>query len=141
MTSMAQSMVAEPPCRVCGRPSARVELVAPGKLPAQWDQWTPGRRKAFEQYREPGRWYLLLEGTAAGNGWRGDPVDHARAAQIAAAFCQPYTYARVHTAGFFDDAGLCGECDAPYCYRHWNITDTGLGYCPQGHSRGLDQLW
>jgi hypothetical protein len=137
----ARNMVAEPPCRICGTPSARVELVAPGEPPAQWNQWDADRRTAFEHHREPGRWHLLFEGTAAGNGRCGDPVDPARAARITAAFSQPCTYARVHTAGFFDDAGLCGECNAPYCYRHWHVSETGLGHCPNGHSKSLDPLW
>ena len=34
---LARPMVVTPPCAVCGTPSARVELVAPGQLPAEWE--------------------------------------------------------------------------------------------------------
>jgi hypothetical protein len=33
---MATPIVATPPCAACGTPATRVELVAPGQLPAQW---------------------------------------------------------------------------------------------------------
>lgn len=39
---LAQATVVTPPCAVCGTPSARVELVAPGELPAEWEQWPSG---------------------------------------------------------------------------------------------------
>ena len=38
---------------------------------------------------------------------------------------------QVATAGFYDDAGFCQDCDAPYCYRH----------CPLGHGKSLDPHW
>jgi len=24
----------------------------------------------------------------------------------------------------------CADCDAPYCYLRWNVTESGYGYCP-----------
>jgi hypothetical protein len=47
----------------------------------------------------------------------------------------------VHAAGFYDDAGFCQSCDAPYCYRHWQVTRSGYGYCPHGHGKSLDPHW
>ena len=38
---------------------------------------------------------------------------------------------------------LCPNGDAPNCYLHWQVTESGYGYCPVGHGRarirtGLD---
>jgi hypothetical protein len=137
----ATGMVATPPCAVCGSPSARVELVAPGQLSADWDQWNDERQGAFQRRRDPDRWHLLYEGVAVGNGWGGDPIEDGWAERIAEAFRQPWTYAQVRAAGFHDDAGFCGECDAAYCYRHWQVSDSGFGHCPQGHEKSLYPLW
>jgi hypothetical protein len=43
------------------------------------------------------------------------PIDAARAGQVAAAFEPPLSYAQVHTAGFYGDAGVCDRSDVPYC--------------------------
>jgi hypothetical protein len=137
---MTMGIVGAPACAVCGSPSARVELVPPGELPAEWDQWTQDRRDAYERRRDRDRWYLLFQGVAAGNG-DGDPVDAKMATRIAEAFRQPLNHARVRTAGFYDDAGFCQECDAAYCYRHWHVSPTGFGHCPGGHGKSLDPLW
>jgi hypothetical protein len=51
---------------VCGQPLGGIELVAPGQLPADWDQWDHERRDALQSRRDPGRWLLLFEGVAAG---------------------------------------------------------------------------
>ena len=64
------------------------------------------------------------------NGY-GDPIDASRAGRIAQAFRPPLCFAQVHTAGFYDDAGFCQDCDAPYCYRHWRVSESGYGYCPR----------
>jgi len=133
--------VAAPPCAMCGSPSARVELVAPRQLPAEWDQWNLRRQAAFLDGRDPDRWQLLFEGVAGGNGWVGDPIEAGRAENIAAAFRQPWSYAQIHTAGFHDDAGFCAECDAAYCYRHWHVSEIGFGHCPRGPGKSLDPLW
>ncbi len=141
IASMAMGMVAAPQCAVCGSPATRVELVAPGQVPEEWGQWKAERRQAYEKYRDQGRWRLLFEGVAAGNGWVGDAIEAARAERIETAFQEPYTYAQVHTAGFYDDAGFCEQCDAAYCYRHWRVSETGFGHCPQGHGKSLDPHW
>ena len=134
---MAQAMVVTPPCAVCGTPSARVELVPPGQVPAEWEQWPGTVQVTILRQRQPGQWYLLFKGVAAHNGY-GDPIDIGWAGRIAQAFRPPLRFAQVHAAGFYDDAGFCQDCDAPYCYRHWHVTETGYGYCPHGHGKSLD---
>ncbi|MEV7331365.1 hypothetical protein [Micromonospora sp. NPDC093244] len=140
---MLQAFVAEPPCAVCGRPAAHVELVAPGARPADWQRWSPQQRDAYNaarQRHDDQQWWLLFSGIVAGNG-SGRPVDLAEAQRIANAFAQPYRYAAVTSAGFYDDAGFCGECDAPYCYHHWAVSRTGYGRCPRSHGKSLDPHW
>ena len=132
--SMAKPMVVTPPCAACGIPSARIELVAPGHFPAEWEQWPSTVRASIVRQREPGQWYLLFKGVAAYNGY-GDPIDARRAGQIAQAFRPPLCFAQVHTAGFYDDAGFCQDCDVPYCYHHWQVSESGYGYCPRGQKK------
>jgi hypothetical protein len=66
--AMGMGMVAAPQCAACGSPATRVELVAPGQVPAEWERWKAERRQAFEKYRDQGRWRLLFEGVAAARG-------------------------------------------------------------------------
>jgi hypothetical protein len=124
---MAQAMVVTPPCAVCGTPSARVELEAPGHLPAEWEQWPRTVQDSIERQRQPGQ-CLLFKGVASCNGY-GDPIDVSEAGRIAQAFGPPLSFAQVHRAGFYDDAGFCQDCDDPYCYQHWNVSEGGYGYC------------
>jgi hypothetical protein len=138
---MAKPMVVTPPCAVCLAPSARIELVAPGELPAGWEYWDSRKRDSFLRHREPARWLLIFKGVAAGNGYGGDPVDASRAGQIAMAFQPPLSFAQVRNAGFYDDAGFCQDCDAPYCYQHWHVSEGGHGCCPRGHGKSLDPHW
>jgi hypothetical protein len=138
---MAKAMVVTPPCAVCQAPSARIELVAPGELPAGWEHWETWKQDSFLRHHEPERWLLIFKGVAAGNGFGGDPIDVGRAGQIAIAFHPPLSFAQVHTAGFYDDAGFCQDCDAPYCYLHWHVSEGGCGYCPRGHGKSLDPHW
>ena len=137
---MAKPTVVTHLCEECGTPSARVELVAPGQVPAEWEQWSRAVQDGIMRRRGPGKWYLLFKGVAAYNGY-GDPIDANRAGQIAQAFRPPLRFAQVHAAGFYDDAGFCQDCDAPYCYRHWHVSETGYGHCPRGHGRSLDPHW
>jgi hypothetical protein len=123
---MNQPMVVTPPWAVCGTPSARVELVAPGRLPAECEQSPRTVQDGIKQGRQPGGWYLLFKGVATYNGY-GNPIDASRAGRIARAFRPPLSYAQVHTAGFYDDAGFRQDCDAPYCYHHWHVTESGYG--------------
>jgi len=144
---MAMGMAAALQCAVCGSPATRVEIVAPGRVPAEMEQWKAERRQAFGEHRDPGSWCLLSEGVAAGNGRVGDGIEETgeliEAAFHEAAFHEPYTYAQVPTAGFYDDAASCEQCDAAYCYRHWRVSasETGFGYCPQGHGKSPDPHW
>jgi hypothetical protein len=140
MPQMAQAMVVSPPCAACGAPATRIELVAPGQLPAQWEQWSHAVRDSFLRHRGPGQWYLILDGVATGNG-HGNPVQAGEAGRIARALRPPLRYDQVATAGFYDDAGFCQDCDAPYCHRHWQVSETGYGHCPLGHGKSLDPLW
>jgi hypothetical protein len=136
----ARPVMVTPPCAACGTPSARIELLAPGQLPAEWDQWPSAMQASVTRDRPPGQWHLLVTGPAAGNGY-GDFVDADRAGQIASAFQHPLRYAQVHQAGFYDDAGFCPGYDAPYCYRHWHVSNIGYGHCPRGHGKNLDPHW
>ncbi|MFE0529856.1 hypothetical protein ACFW0V_19890 [Micromonospora parva] len=140
---MLQAFVTEPPCAVCGRPAAHIELVAPNSQPTDWQRWSPPQRDAYTAARQRHsgqQWWLLFSGIVAGDG-SGRPVDPAEAQRIADAFTRPYRYTAVTSAGFYDDAGFCGHCDAPYCYHHWNVSNTGYGTCPQGHGKSLDPHW
>jgi hypothetical protein len=115
--------------------------VAPGELPAGWEHWETWKRDSFLRHHEPERWLLIFNGVAAGNGFGGDPIDTSRAGHIAIAFRPPLSFAQVHTAGFYDDAGLCQDCDTPYCYQHWHVSQGGYGFCPRGHGKSLDPHW
>src|SRR5258708_31762452 len=71
---MAVWILAEPLCAVCGEVAARVEVVAPGQLPARWRRWSRKHRRSFEQHRDPAQWYLMFAGVTGGNGRGGAPV-------------------------------------------------------------------
>jgi hypothetical protein len=85
-------------------------------------------------------WHFIYRGIEGANGYGGD-IDAERAARIARAFAEPYTFAKVHSAGLYDDAGFCGTCGKPYCSQHWNVSSTGYGSCPEGHGKSLDPHW
>jgi hypothetical protein len=138
ISSMAIGILAEPQCATCGDVTALVETVAPGQLPARWKRWSRKHRQAFEQHRDPAQWYLLFKGIASGSDRIGDPIDADRARVIGEAFQRPYRYERVQLAGLHDDAGFCEQCAAAYCRRHWHLSDTGYGHCPQEHGKSLD---
>ncbi len=139
---MPVPFVAEPTCAVCGKPATRIELIAPGGRPAQWGEWSPDRRAAFQNAiaRYGDSWWLMYEGLAGGNG-NGGPADTGKAQRISDAFTPPLSFARVHQADFYDDAGFCAGCDVAYCYWHWNPSSTEYGHCPQGHGKSLDPFW
>lgn len=77
---------------------------------------------------------------ATGNGY-GNPIGVGDAGRIAQAFRPPLRFDQVATAGFYDDADFCQDCDAAYCYRHWYVSETGYGHCPAGHGKSLDPHW
>ena len=138
MPEMAEAMVVTPLCAACGVPATRIELVGPGQLPARWEQWPATVRDSFLRHRGPGQWYLIRDGVATSND---NPIGAGEAGRIAQAFRPPLRYDQVATAGFYDDAGFCQDCDAPYCYRHWHVSETGYGHCPAGHGKSLDLHW
>jgi hypothetical protein len=90
--------------------------------------------------REPGQWYFIFKGVATYNGY-GNLIDASRAERIAKAFCPLLTFAQIHIAGFYDDAGFCQDCDAPYCYQHWHVSESGYGNCPRSHGKSSDPHW
>ena len=122
MPEMAEAMVVTPLCAACGAPATRIELVAPGQLPVQWEHWPRAVRDSFGRHRGPGQWYLILDGVATGNGY-GNPVQAGEAGRIAWAFRPPLRYDQVVTAGFYDDAGFCQDCA--------RRTAAGTGTCPR----------
>ena len=85
---MVTGMIATPPCAECGSPSTRIELVAPGEFPADWEQWPGTVRGTFLPHREPGQWYLIFKGIATCNGY-GNTIETSRAERIARAFQPP----------------------------------------------------
>jgi len=137
---MATPMVVTPPCAACGIPAAHIELLAPGQLPAGWDQWPGTAQGSFLRPPRPGQWYLLRQYTATGDSY-GGPIDASLAGRIAWALRPPLRLAQVRTARFHDDAGFCPDCEVPYCHQHWHRSDTGYGYCPYGHGKDLDPHW
>ena len=139
---MAKPAAAATLCAVCGTPYEHIEIVAPGELPSRWNDWEASRQDTFlRRHYRPGRWHLLIDRPGDGTHDFSQPIDAARAGQIAAALEPLLSYAQVHTAGFYDDAGFCDRCDAPYCYQHWNVSSSGLGTCPSGHDKSLDPRW
>jgi hypothetical protein len=128
-------------CAVCRKQAALVELLPPGHS-AGWpaDRMSPKVRAWYEEERKKKPWWLRYDGVESGSG-SGHPVGQDQAERIVAAFAEPLTYARVHDAGFYDDAGFCGPCGKPYCYQHWNVSSTGYGSCPDGHGKSLDPHW
>ena len=136
-----KGLVIEPPCAVCGVPTARIELVPPHGRPRRWPELSEGLRFAFLQYHEPTNWTFIYAGPGGGNGL-GDDIDVNRAMQIRRAFREPLRYLSIRGADLHDDAGFCAECGNPYCYEHWNSGGaTGYGTCPHGHGKSLDLHW
>ena len=133
--------VARPLRAKCGRGATFVELVPPGQLPHDFQTWPEDRRLAYtKRFGISGKWHFIFQGIEGGNGL-GDDIDAEQAARIAQAFAEPYTFAKVHSAGLFDDAGFCEKCDVPYCYSHWHDDNVGQFRCPRGHWKSLDPHW
>ncbi|WP_139829586.1 hypothetical protein [Mycobacterium gastri] len=126
-------------CAQCGKQAAFVELVPPGLRPHDFATWSDDDRRVYERhYGAGGNWHSIFEGIEAGNGL-GDDIGIAEAERIARGFAEPFTYAKVHSAGLYDDAGFCRRCEAPYCCAHWH--ERGEGFCPRGHWKSLDPHW
>jgi hypothetical protein len=137
---MAQPMVMTPLCAACGTPSTRIELVAPGKFSAEWEQWPATVRAIIVRQRRPGQWYLLFKGVAADNGY-GESIDASQAGRIAQAFRAPLCFAQVPHGRVLRRRGILPALRCPYCCHHWHVTETGYGYCPYGHGKSLHPHW
>ena len=107
-------------CGVCDRVAAKLELI--------YDHPTlsgPDQVLSIEQ----------SPGGSNGDGWK-TPLE--RAERIKAAFTPPHTLERSRVAGFADDAGFCGPCSQFYCWSHWNVLSSGVGWCPEQHIKTID---
>jgi hypothetical protein len=99
-------------CAVCGKQAALVELLPPGHSAGWADHPSPKVRAWYQQVRKEKPWWLRFDGVAAGSG-SGLPIAQDEAERIVAAFAEPLTYARVHDAGFHDDAGFPVGAESP----------------------------
>lgn len=88
-----------------------------------------------------GRWRVLVDGLFGTSGARGRNITAEKALKAKLGLSAPHSRAKVESAGFYDNAGFCLECEKFYCGRHWNISDTGYGTCPVGHGKSFDQHW
>ncbi len=134
-------MVFRPKCKVCGHHCASIEVIAPYEHPMEWASWDQRRQSLFRKHRASASHYLLYEGPVGGNGWVGDAITEARATLIIAAFAATPTPDKMQSTGICDGAGFCAECGEFYCPKHWSISETGYGVCPNGHGKSLDPHW
>jgi hypothetical protein len=88
-----------------------------------------------------GGWRLTFCGVDGSNNGGGDPVSFEKAQAILGALTPPYETAKIQAAGFYDDFGFCVPCAAFYCGTHWQVSPSGCGTCPAGHSKSLDPHW
>jgi hypothetical protein len=130
-----------PQCIVCKKTTASIEVIPPHELPQEWEEWEADRKERFLRSRNPDKFYLQYAGPGGGNGAIGDPIDPEEAQRIVDAFSQPVDAERIRKADFYDNAGLCMDCTAFYCFEHWSTTSTGYGTCPKGHGASLDPHW
>jgi len=105
-------------CAVCERVSASVEVDA----------------------LADGQWRLRFVGIEAGNG-SGDVIATERARALIEVLTPPIDVDRLDDLGFYDDAGICRDCQVPYCAEHWSVSVSGYGRCANGHGKTLDPHW
>jgi len=134
-------MLFRPKCKACGALSASIEVIAPHELPTEWTSWQLARQQAFNKYRKPSSHQLIYDGPGGGNGAVGHAIKAEDAASIIAAFTGAPTREKMKAAGIYDSAGWCQECREYYCPKHWSISSTGYGNCPNGHGKSLDPHW
>ena len=77
----AGHLLVRPPCAACGAPASSIELVPPGAVPVEWNDWSTEEQQAFETYRNPTRWRFLVKGIEGGNGL-GDDVSVEERGQV-----------------------------------------------------------
>ena len=110
-----------PKCAACDRTAASIRLVYGAPAMKQPDG------------------VLLIEDTPGGSNGDGWEITAARAERIKAAFAPPHDdFARIRQAGFADDAGFCSECLDFYCWSHWNVLSSGVGWCAKHHTKTID---
>ena len=95
----------------------------------------------FQLFNEFDKWRLVYEGSCCGNGSGGDEIAYENVRAIINGLTQPYTTQGIRSVGFYDDGGFCLECEQFYCSKHWHISTTGGGTCPNGHFKSLDPHW
>lgn len=134
-------MLFQPVCLICGQTSATVEVVPPHTQPDEWESWDDTRRQTFAKYRDPNSHQLLCSTPGGSNGWVGEAIDSELVDRIIAAFSGKPRAEAFQAAGFYDNAGFCAGCGAFYCEKHWSVSATGFGTCPQGHGKSLDSFW
>jgi hypothetical protein len=125
-------------CAVCGQTTFEIEVVPPFADPAGWAGWTEDERRAFDLRRWPRDYWLVCMGPGGGTG--GMAIDREKAARAVEAFRGPYDHARIRAADWEQSAGVCPTCGVPYCFDHWNVSDSGVGRCPEGHVHVVDPL-
>lgn len=130
----------DPSCAMCGARSALVEVLSPGELPSDFEQWPAPGRESYLQHVGTANWRLRYEGPGGGNG-SGHRISEVRARLLIAVLSAPISFERVGELDLYDNAGICRTCAIPYCSRHWGISSSGSGRCPNGHGASLDPHW
>lgn len=134
-------MLFRPKCETCGAPSATIEVIGPHELPVEWASWSPARHEMFDKYRVLATHCFLYEGPGGSNGLVGNTISAERADSVIAAFTGAPSAEKIEAAGLYDDAGWCQEGRDFYCPKHWSISISGYGFCPNGHGKSLDPHW
>lgn len=106
-----------PRCSKCGAPASTIEL-----------------------YDDSGKRQLVYSGPGGSSG-SGVDITPERARAIIIGFTEPYLKENIRASDFYDDGGFCLQCSQFYCAKHWNISSTGGGTCPEGHFKSLDPHW
>lgn len=125
-------------CSECGQRAALIEILAPGELPAGIDSWAPDDRDFFFKHTDPSIWRLRYAGPGGRGGSYGDPITEEEISLFADVFTEPFDIDRLPETKLYDRGGICPDCRAAYCYRHWNISPQEWGTCPRGHGHGID---
>jgi len=127
-----------PSCSTCGKTASSIEVLAPHELPADWADWDQKRQERFQTCDQ---FLVLYAGPGGSSGDSGTPTTEKRAAAIVACFSEPPTEESMRQADIYDSGGFCFPCSAYYCPKHWSITATGSGTCPNNHWKSLDPHW
>jgi hypothetical protein len=140
MDDTRPSLLFTPACHVCGKRAVTLEIIPPGALPQEWDDWNAQSQQIFRERRKPDDYVLIYRGIAAGNGGAGTPKSEREAREIVEALVPEFRVEAIHEH-LYDDLGYCAACGVFYCYEHWSPSTIGYGHCPRGHGKSLDPLW